>query len=181
MAYIYSSRQKQKSVSIYGSTVLLSDLGCFFSFLTLYADGRTPWTNDHPVARPLPTRRTTQTQNKRMHTSMPWVGFEPTIPAFERAKTVHALDHAATVIGKKKCIYELIICFILITVPLDRMCLFTHSVITNPNWSRTILLIWCGYCNCLLSLIRSYFDTDAKRGRLLSSRPWVSSDICILQ
>jgi hypothetical protein len=27
------------------------------------------------------------------------VGFEPTIPAFERAKTVHALDRAATVSG----------------------------------------------------------------------------------
>jgi hypothetical protein len=32
-------------------------------------------------------------------TSMPWVGFEPTTPVFERAKTVHALDHAATVTG----------------------------------------------------------------------------------
>jgi hypothetical protein len=31
---------------------------------------------------------------------MPLVGFEPTIPAFERAKTVHALDRAATVIGE---------------------------------------------------------------------------------
>jgi hypothetical protein len=30
---------------------------------------------------------------------MPWVGFEPTIPEFERAKTVHALDRAAIVIG----------------------------------------------------------------------------------
>jgi hypothetical protein len=30
---------------------------------------------------------------------MPWVGFEPTIPAFERAKAVHALDRAANVIG----------------------------------------------------------------------------------
>jgi hypothetical protein len=30
---------------------------------------------------------------------MPWVGFEPTIPAFERAKTVHASDRAATIIG----------------------------------------------------------------------------------
>jgi hypothetical protein len=29
---------------------------------------------------------------------MPWVGFERTIPAFERAKTVHALDRAATLI-----------------------------------------------------------------------------------
>jgi hypothetical protein len=30
---------------------------------------------------------------------MPREGFEPTIPAFERVKTVHALDRAATVIG----------------------------------------------------------------------------------
>jgi hypothetical protein len=31
---------------------------------------------------------------------MPQVGFEPTIEMYERAKTVHALDLAATVIGK---------------------------------------------------------------------------------
>jgi hypothetical protein len=31
---------------------------------------------------------------------MPWVGFELTIPAFEREKTIHALDRAATVIGE---------------------------------------------------------------------------------
>jgi hypothetical protein len=30
---------------------------------------------------------------------MPWVGFEPTIPAFEQAKTFHALDRAANVMG----------------------------------------------------------------------------------
>jgi hypothetical protein len=30
---------------------------------------------------------------------MPRVGFEPTIPVFERTKTVHALKRAATVIG----------------------------------------------------------------------------------
>jgi hypothetical protein len=30
---------------------------------------------------------------------MPWVGLEPTIPAFESAKTVHALDRTAIVIG----------------------------------------------------------------------------------
>jgi hypothetical protein len=34
---------------------------------------------------------------------MPRVGFESTIPVFERAKTVYALDRAATVIG-----YELL-------------------------------------------------------------------------
>jgi hypothetical protein len=64
-----------------------------------YIVGRTPWTSDQPVTRPLPTHRATKTQNKRIQTSIPWVGFESTIPASERAKTVHALDRAATVIG----------------------------------------------------------------------------------
>jgi hypothetical protein len=64
-----------------------------------YAEGRTPWTSDHPVSRPLHTHRTTQTQNKCTQTPMPWVGFEPMILAFEWAKTVHASDRAATVIG----------------------------------------------------------------------------------
>jgi hypothetical protein len=51
--------------------------------------------------------RATQTHNKRRQRSMPWVGFEPTIPAFKRAKTFHALDCAATVIGIEvyKCTY----------------------------------------------------------------------------
>jgi hypothetical protein len=31
---------------------------------------------------------------------MPWVWFEPTISASERAKAVHALDRSATVTGK---------------------------------------------------------------------------------
>jgi hypothetical protein len=31
---------------------------------------------------------------------MPQVGFEPTIPGFEQAKTVHGLDRAAAVIGQ---------------------------------------------------------------------------------
>jgi hypothetical protein len=66
--------------------------GRFFSFLILYTVGRAPWTEDQPVARPLPAHRTAQTQNKRTQTSMPRVGFETTIPVFERAKTVHTLD-----------------------------------------------------------------------------------------
>jgi hypothetical protein len=32
---------------------------------------------------------------------MPQVGFEPTIPAFGRAKAVHALDRTAIVIGSE--------------------------------------------------------------------------------
>jgi hypothetical protein len=38
-------------------------------------------------------------QKKHRQTSMPWVGFEPMIPAFEWLKTLHALDCAATVIS----------------------------------------------------------------------------------
>jgi hypothetical protein len=70
-----------------------------FSFLIFYTVGRTPQTGDQPVARPLPTHRTAQTQNKRTQTSMPRVGFEPMAPVFERAKTVHELYRVATVIG----------------------------------------------------------------------------------
>jgi hypothetical protein len=67
--------------SIYlGPYTPLLDLGRFCSFLILYTVGRTPWTGDQPVARPLPTHRTPQTRNKRIQTSMPCVGFEPTIP-----------------------------------------------------------------------------------------------------
>jgi hypothetical protein len=52
------------------------------------------------VARPRPTHRTTQTQNKRTRAFMNRVGFEPTIPAFDRAMTIHALDGGATVIAE---------------------------------------------------------------------------------
>jgi hypothetical protein len=69
-----------------------------FQFLNLYAVDRTPWTGDQPVERPLPTHRTTQTQNKPTQTSTPRVGFEPTLRVFERAKIVHDFDHASSVI-----------------------------------------------------------------------------------
>jgi hypothetical protein len=36
--------------------------------LVFYTIGRTPWTSDRPVARPLSKHKTTQTQNKRTHT-----------------------------------------------------------------------------------------------------------------
>jgi hypothetical protein len=43
-----------------------------FQFLDLYTGGRTLWTGDLRVARPLPN-----TQNKRTQTSTPRVGIEP--------------------------------------------------------------------------------------------------------
>jgi hypothetical protein len=38
-------------------------------------------------------------QNKHTQTSMPLVGFDPTVSVFEPAKTVHTLDRSATVIN----------------------------------------------------------------------------------
>jgi hypothetical protein len=35
------------------------ELGRFFSFLFMYTVGKTPWTGDQPVLRPLSTHRTT--------------------------------------------------------------------------------------------------------------------------
>jgi hypothetical protein len=73
-----------------------------FQFLNPYTVGRTPWMGDQTVARPLHTHRTTQTKSKYTPTNMSRVGFEPTIPVFKRAKTVHTLDRAATVASLSK-------------------------------------------------------------------------------
>jgi hypothetical protein len=92
MAYRYRALQLLLSiyVSIYGSKALV-DLGRFFSF-RLLGQGISPLQGRYLHAEQ-------HKQNKRTHTSMPRVGFEPTIPVFERAKTVHALDRAVTVTG----------------------------------------------------------------------------------
>jgi hypothetical protein len=50
------------SLSLFGSTALWS-WAAFFSFLILYTDGRTTWTSDQLVAKPIPAHRTT-TQNR---------------------------------------------------------------------------------------------------------------------
>jgi hypothetical protein len=70
-----------------------------FQFLNLYTVSRTPWTGDQPVARPSPAHTEHHKHRINVDISMPRVGFEPTIPVFERAKTVHALDRAAPVIA----------------------------------------------------------------------------------
>jgi hypothetical protein len=87
----------------------------------LFTIGRTPWTRDQLVVRPLPKHRTTQTQNKHIYTldirvlsgirthdhsararedssCLRPLGYRDRL-ASERAKTVHALDSSATVTG----------------------------------------------------------------------------------
>jgi hypothetical protein len=69
-----------------------------FRNLFFYTDGRTPWTGDQPVARPLPTRRTTQTQNKRTH-KHPCLEWDSNPRSQRWASEDHTLNRATTVIG----------------------------------------------------------------------------------
>jgi hypothetical protein len=54
---------------------------------------------DQSDTRPLPTLRTTQTQNKDAQTSMPRRGFETMVSVFERANTIYSLNRSATLAG----------------------------------------------------------------------------------
>jgi len=56
---------------------------------------RIPWTGDRPDASSLLTGDSTTQKDADTHTSKLRVGFEPTIPVFERSKTVRALGRAA--------------------------------------------------------------------------------------
>jgi hypothetical protein len=69
---------------------------------TLQTVGMTPWTGDQPIARPL-LNAGKHRHNKCGQTTVPHVGFESTIPIFERAKIFHALDLVATVNGSHVC------------------------------------------------------------------------------
>jgi hypothetical protein len=77
-----------------------------FQFLNLYTVGRTPWTGNQPVSRPI-LHTGQHKQNKCTQIYMPQVGFEPMFPMFERAKTFHALDRGAIVFGFKHLLYIL--------------------------------------------------------------------------
>jgi hypothetical protein len=83
-------------ISVYGSTALVGIDG-FFSFLT-YTQSAGILGRGISLSQGRYPNPEQQKQNKRTKTSMPRVGFEPTIPVFERAKTVHASDKAAIVI-----------------------------------------------------------------------------------
>jgi hypothetical protein len=99
---IYLSVYLSIYLSIYLSMALKPFVGPWqiFSFLIFYTIGRLFRRGISLSLGRYLHKRTTQTQNKQTQTSMPQVGFELTIPVFDRAKTVHALAHAATVIGE---------------------------------------------------------------------------------
>jgi hypothetical protein len=77
-----------------------------FNFLIFYTVGRTPWTGGSARRKAATCTRTEQTHNKPRQTSMPQVGFEPKIPVFERAKTVHSFARVTSVIGRKELKFD---------------------------------------------------------------------------
>jgi hypothetical protein len=71
---------------------------------------------------------------------MPWLGFEPTIQPFKRAKTGHALDRAATVIGSKKCmLVKLLVTSLQILV---RMTKFNYVTYTRIRLVKNKCTYW---------------------------------------
>jgi hypothetical protein len=72
---------------------------------------------------------------------MPRVGFEPTIPAFERAKTVHALDRAVTVISasswRSAYLSTKTTLPFLFTVPVEKM-RNVHILVRKPKCKRLL-------------------------------------------
>jgi hypothetical protein len=78
---------------INGSTALVGPRPLLRFRNLFYTNGRSPWTSDQPVARPLHTHRTTQTRHKCTQTSMPWMGFEPTNPASEDSSCLRPCGH----------------------------------------------------------------------------------------
>jgi hypothetical protein len=90
----------------------LLGLGHFLLFWILFTVDRTPWMGDKSFTRPLPTLRTTQTQNK--HTNISFCSRIRTHdhdPVCKREKTVHPytarpLRSAYALIALLKCIFE---------------------------------------------------------------------------
>jgi hypothetical protein len=83
------------------------------------------------------------------------VRFEPTIPALERAKTVHALDREATVIGRNTYTTTNIICVIAQNIvthrPIARQRLDKHFPTNTRPTIQERCFLWSVLCSLLPS------------------------------
>jgi hypothetical protein len=97
-------------------------------------------------------------QGSHKQTSLSWVGLEPTIPVFERTKTIHAIYGAAIVMGTPS----------LVGGKNSQRCCDTH--VTEPG--HALMTIFCTvsnprYCNISDCIWWPYFV-----GLLHHSRSW---------
>jgi hypothetical protein len=70
-----------------------------FQFHDHFTDGRTHWTSDQLVARPLPKHKTTQTQNKHIPNTHALCEIRTHDPGFRASEDSTLLDRSATVTG----------------------------------------------------------------------------------
>jgi hypothetical protein len=123
--------------------------------------GRTPL--DEGSARRRDLYLTTQTLYKRQ-TSMPVVGFEPTIPASARPRT-YTLDRAATEIGDILCVRYIIV-FVFTCTPNDHShfrlhhCTFANSAVTLTSLTFAATLQHLLKVKNLVSLERNIYKED---------------------
>jgi hypothetical protein len=95
--YLPDSRKQNSAVNYYIIIIIIQIISINealqpFVELWLYAVVWFLGLGISPPQRPLPTHRTTKTQNKHTPTSMPRLGFEPTTPVSEGDKIVYASD-----------------------------------------------------------------------------------------
>jgi hypothetical protein len=109
---------------------------------------------------------TTRKQNKHTQTSMPHVGFEPTIPAYERALTFHALDRAATVISWFLFLYLSLLLF------------FVYFYFVYLYYIRFILSLLCTCCVSFLCII--FIPLSNSQGQSLYLLNHVVEEDCLL-
>jgi hypothetical protein len=111
----------------------LLGLGLFFSFLVLYTVGRTPCTGDQPVARPLPTHRTTHTIKPHNTDNHTLSGIRTHNPSIRASENSSSLDRAATVVGCSIMqAYNICTAQIIIMIQFDSIYLFT-CILNSPE------------------------------------------------
>jgi hypothetical protein len=102
--------------------------GLFFSFVIFfYTDGRTPWTSDQPVARPLPAHRTAQTQ-----ISMPLSGIRTHAPSVRASEDISCL----TLPGHCDRLHRNIPILHLNLIIIKLLLIYLHAEL-NSQWSIT--------------------------------------------
>jgi hypothetical protein len=92
------------------------------------------------------------------HRHPPRVGFEPTIRVFERAKTVHALDYATTVIGIFNSGAIIFQCEP--NTSMENISKLHNFHSTRQNLSRQIVVFWVSQIKGSSRCIRNVFNMD---------------------